>query len=273
MRIAVIGHVEHVTIARVAALPAPGEIAHLDQTVVIAGGGGGIAFAQLAKADADVHLFTAFGNDDAAREVERQVVSASATVHAARREQPHTRDVVLVTPDGQRTIVVIGGPLHPRRTDDLPWDVLASCDAAYFTGQDPETIVAARAAKLLVVTARRREALLRSGVRADVVVGSAYDTREASVLADYSQPPGALVMTEHERGGYVETPDGITRFAAAQAPARIEGTYGAGDTFAGALTWYMARGLSIADACAQAAVHAAAVLGDVNPLVAQRRLA
>jgi ribokinase len=272
VRIAVIGHVEHVTIARVAALPSPGEIAHLDSPLVVAGGGGGIAFAQLAKSDAEIHLFTAFGNDDAGREVERHVRGTRAHMHAALRDEPHTRDLVLVTPDGQRTIVVIGEPLHPRRTDDLPWDVLAACDAAYFTGQDPETIVAARAAKLLVVTARRREALLRSGVRADVVVGSAYDTREASVLADYPQPPRALVMTEHERGGYVETAEGIVRFAAAPAPESIAGTYGAGDTFAGALTWYMARGLPVIDACGRAAVHAAAVLGDVDPVLVQVRL-
>ena len=63
MRLAVIGHVEHVTIAPVPALPAPGEIVHLDEPKVIAGGGGGIAFFQLARSDAEVHLFTAFGNE------------------------------------------------------------------------------------------------------------------------------------------------------------------------------------------------------------------
>ena len=30
-----------------------------------------------------------------------------------RRARPHTRDVVMVTPDGERTIVVVGEPLHP----------------------------------------------------------------------------------------------------------------------------------------------------------------
>ena len=59
MRVAVIGHVEHVTIAAVAALPREGEIVHLDAPAVIAGGGGGIAFAQLARGPGDVHLFTA----------------------------------------------------------------------------------------------------------------------------------------------------------------------------------------------------------------------
>jgi ribokinase len=239
---------------------------------VIAGGGGGIAFGQLATSSAELHLFTALGNDDAAREVERQIVATGARIHAARRDEPHTRDLALLTPDGQRTIFVVGEPLHPRRSDDLPWELLATCDSAYFTGQDPEAIVAARAARLLVVPARRREALVRSGVRADVVVGSAHDLREVSTLADYPVPPAALVMTEHERGGYIETADGVTRFEPAPPPDEIVGSYGAGDTFAGALTWYLARGLSVDDACAKAAVHAAAVLADMNPLRAQFRL-
>jgi len=50
MRIAVIGHVEHVTIGRSAALPSPGEILHIDAPVVVAGDG--IAFFQLAKSGA-----------------------------------------------------------------------------------------------------------------------------------------------------------------------------------------------------------------------------
>ena len=33
LRIAVIGHVEHVTIGRVPAVPAPGDIAHLEQNI------------------------------------------------------------------------------------------------------------------------------------------------------------------------------------------------------------------------------------------------
>ena len=201
-----------------------------------------------------------------------EIASAGATIHAGLRQQPHTRDIVVVTPNGERTIFVVGEPLHPRRDDRLSWDELASCDAAYFTGQDPETLVEARRAKLLVVTARRAKALAKSGVRADVVIGSAYDLRETSTLSEYAVPPLALVMTEGGDGGYVETPSGRERFAAAPPPAHIVGAYGAGDSFAGALTWYLARGLAIADACARAAAHGAAVLGGINPLEQQMRL-
>src|SRR5205085_9198589 len=66
MRLAVIGHVEHITLGRVTALPRAGDIAHLTDVHVLAGGGGGIAFFQLAKSGAELHLFTALGDDDAA---------------------------------------------------------------------------------------------------------------------------------------------------------------------------------------------------------------
>lgn len=272
LRIAVIGHAEHVTIGRLPALPVEGDIAHLDAPEVIAGGGGAIAFGQLARSAGDVHFLTALGNDDAAAVVRGNLGALGSSVHAAERDEAHTRDLVIITPDGERTIFVVGEPLHPAIDDPLPWDLLSSCDAAYFTGQDPRTLAAARDARLLVVTARRGEALALSGVRADIVIGSRRDPRETSTLADYAEPPVALVMTEGTAGGSVESADGIARFAATPV-ARVTGAYGAGDTFAAAVTWYVARGVSVLEACERAAIHAAAILGGTNPIAGQLELA
>jgi len=266
LRVAVIGHVEHVTIGRAARLPAPGDIVHFDEPQVIAGGGGGIAFFQLARSSGEVHLFTALGNDDAAAAVERRIVATGAHVHAARRDEPHTRDLAVVTDDGERTIFVIGRPLHPAMGDRLPWHVLASCDAAYFTGEDPETLRAAREARVLVVTARRAHVLAKAGVKADVVIGSSTDAREASRLPDYAVPPEALVMTAGRHGGAIYTADGVSHWDASPGPDAVAGSYGTGDTFAAALTWYLARGLSVHEACVSAAPHGAAVLRGVNPI-------
>jgi ribokinase len=209
------------------------------------------------------------GDDQAGAEVEARLQATGAHVHAARRRSPHTRDVVLIPPDGDRTIVVVGEPLHPRLDDPLPWDVLGTCDAAYFTAQDPRVLLAARAARLLIVTARRRAALVESGARADLVVGSRFDPREASTLADYPVPPSALVMTEGKDGGTVETAAGVERFAAPLVTASEGGTYGAGDSFAAALTYFLAAGLPVGAACQRAAPHGAAVLGSIDPLEAQ----
>jgi len=272
LRVAVIGHVEHVSIGRAPSLPPPGEIAHLDEPCQIAGGGGGIAFHQLVRSPGEVHLFTAVGSDEAGQAIERRLRGIRAELHIARRDAPHTRDLAVITADGERTIFVVGEPLHPRRSDDLPWNVLAACDAVYFTGQDPETLVEARTARLLVVTSRRREALEKSGVRADVVVGSTKDRREYSTLADYAPPPSALVMTEGAKGGYVETADGVTRFPPTPVAGKIVGSYGSGDTFAAALTWYLARGFPLVEACTRAGKHGAAVLRGINPLEWQMEL-
>ena len=268
-RVAVVGHVEHVTLGNVPALPAPGDIVHLDAPIWFPGGGGGVTFFQLLRSAAEVHLFTAIGGDDAAHAVSARLGATRAIVHAAHRDEPHTRDLVLVTPGGERTIVVVGAPLQARIDDPLPWDVLGTCDAVFFAGQDADILRAARASRVLVVTARRRPVLLRSGVRADVVVGSVSDPLEASTLADYPVAPDALVMTEGAAGGRVETRDGVVRFAAAPVPGVRRASYGAGDSFAGALTWYVARGLPVVGACSRAAVHGAAVLVGPTPLESQ----
>ncbi len=269
LRIAVIGHVEHVSIASAPSLPTPGKIEHLDDVVTIPGGGGGLAFFQLTRSPAEVHLFTALGNDDGGQLVSDRVHATNATVHIAHRDRPHTRDLVVVTPDGRRTIFVQGEPLHPIIADPLPWDLLDGFDAIYFTGEDAELLRAARASRVLVVTSRRFDALVRSGVQADVVVGSRLDPREAHELVDYPVPPKASVMTRGKEGGEIETALGTTRFRGPHVSGRLRGAYGAGDSFAGALTWYVACGLGIEESCARAAECGAAVLRDINPLDGQ----
>jgi ribokinase len=263
-RIAVVGHAQHVTLAAVPSLPRPGDILHLEAPTCMAGGGGAITFFQLVRGPAEVHFFTAIGADALGAAVKQRLVATGASIHTAPREPPHSADLVLVTPDGERTIVVMQPPLQARFEDPLPWDVFATCDAVFFTGQDPAVLRAARTARLVVVTARRAAAIAASGIVADVVVGSANDPREATNA--YPAAPRALVLTDGPRGGRIDTATGSEPFSAAPAPARIAGSYGAGDSFAGALTWYLVAGLPLKDACERAGAHGAAVLAGTNPL-------
>ncbi len=268
-RLAVIGHVQHVTIGRVPALPAAGAIVHLEAPMWLPGGGGGVAFFQLTRSAAEIHLFTALGNDACGDSILARLDATGAHVHAVRRPHAHARDVTMLTPDGERTIIVVDEPMHPTAIDPLPWDVLGNCDAVFYTAYDPELIVRARAARWLTVTARRRHALDQSGVQADLVVGSAHDPQEMARRRDYATPPTALVLTEGAQGGSVETAADTVRFSAAPTATVVQGSYGAGDTFAAALTWYAATGLSPLDACASAARHGAAVLCGIDPLASQ----
>ena len=96
--------------------------------------------------------------------------------------------------------MVIGENLHPQATDDLGWDDLAAVDAVYFTGGDPATLVAARAAPLLVVTARRLAVLAASGVRADVLIGSAIDPGERVDAVPLPAPPARDRPDARRRG-------------------------------------------------------------------------
>jgi ribokinase len=257
LRLAVVGHVEHVTLGRVPAIPRPGEIVHMDSLRTFAGGGGGVALWQLAKSPAEVHLFTALGDDEAGRQVEADLASTGARVHAVRRARPHNRSIAMITPDGDRTIVLAGEPLHPRGDDPLPWELLVGLDGVYFTSDDPAALRLARSARVLAVTARRRPAIAASGVRA----------------ADYPVPPDALVLTDGARGGRIETAAGTLPFAAPPPPPPPHAAYGAGDSFAAALLFFLALGLDVATACARAGPFGAAVLRGPDPRLAQLPLA
>jgi ribokinase len=273
-RIAVVGHVEHVTLGRTDGSLAPGDIVHLRDARFLPGGGGGIAFAQICRSDAEVHLFTAVGRGEAGQAVEARLRASQERVHlhVAARPVDHPRVVVVVDEAGRRTIVVTGGPLQPAASDPLPWSTLASCDAVYFTGDDPESLRLARAARRLVVTARRRATLGAAGVAPDAIVGSACDPRENAGLDAYDPAPGALVLTDGPRPIRVLGRGGAALVDPPPAPARVVGDYGAGDSFAGALTFFLAHGVDVEDACRRAGAYGAAVLGGIDPLPMQRRL-
>lgn len=273
-RIAVIGHVEHVVLGRAGGIPKPGDIVHLTDQRFLPGGGGGLAFQQLCRSDAELHLFTAFGGDDAGRAVEAAVRASSprAQIHAARRPVDHPRVVIYIDAHGRRTIIVTADPLQPAATDPLPWSLLGTCDAVYFTGADPASLREARAARHLVVTARRSAALRASGAQPDVIIGSVNDPREDAPSSSYTPPPRALVLTDGPRPIRVVRGESVSWIEAPPAPSTIQGDYGAGDSFAAALTYFIGSGASVEDACARAAPYGAAVLRAIDPREAQREL-
>jgi ribokinase len=273
-RIAVVGHVEHVTLGRVDGVLHQGDIVHLRDTRFLPGGGGGIAFSQLCRSDAEVHLFTFLGSDAAGKAVEARIHAArqGVHIHAAARAVEHPRVVVVVDAEGRRTIIVTGGPLQPAATDPLPWSILASCDAVYFTGDDPESLRLARAARCLVVTARRRPALQAAGVAPDVIIGSVSDPRESAGLDAYDPVPGALVLTDGPRAIRILRGGGYALVDPPPPPERVVGDYGAGDSFAGAFTFFLAHGITVEEACRRAGPYGAAVLRGMDPLETQRPL-
>jgi ribokinase len=121
-----------------------------------------------------------------------------------------------------------------------------------------------------VVTARRLGVLRTSGVRADVVVGSASDPSEAVSPADLAVAPGVIVWTEGARGGRFRREDGSEgRWAAVEPPGPPVDSYGCGDSFAAGLTVGLARGLALGEALALAARCGATALTGRGGLVPQ----
>jgi ribokinase len=249
MHIAVIGHVEWVTFARAPFVPRPGQIVHLEDPLDQAGGGGAVSAIALARMGADVTFYTSLGPDVPA---ERVLEAFGVRVCAARREHPQTRVLALVDPAGERTLYVVGENDHPTADDPLPWDELASMDGVYFTGHDPRTLRLARAAPLLVVTARRFRALVESGVRADALVGSGTDPGERFDLDELAERPTHVVVTAGADGG--------SGYRAAPVPGPVVDTYGAGDTFVAGITYGLACGWPLDRALSFAAERAAECL-------------
>jgi ribokinase len=258
-RVAVVGHVEWVTHAR-GHVPAVGQIAHLGDWFDEPAGGGAVTAAQVARLGADCHFYTALSDDGFGEASRQKLLEGGVNVLAAPRTEAQTRALTVVDPSGERTILVTGARLSPRIDDPLPWGELARCDAAFFTGHDPRTLIAARSARHLVVTARRLASLVESGVRADVVVASAADPDEAFDPASLPVPPRAFVFTEGRRGGRIVVAGRERRFEPASPPGPSIDAYGAGDSFAGGLTVGLARGLPLDEAVALAARCGAAAL-------------
>ena len=257
MRTAVVGHVEWVEFATVEHVPAPGEIVRAGRTWPEPAGGGAVAAVQLARLAGDCTLYTAFGDDEIgvlAREgLERLGLRVC---HVTREGEPTRRAFTFVDSAGERTITVIGERLQAHRSDPLPWDELASMDAVYFTAGDAGALRAARAARVLVATARVMDEIEEAAVPLDAVVGSGKDPSERYRAID--PPPRFVVTTAGAAGGAWQGSEGRTgHWAASPVPAEVGDAYGCGDSFAGGLTY----GLAAHDGDVRAALELAARCG------------
>ena len=268
MKVAVVGHVEWVEFVRVRKVPVPGEIVHAESWWEEPGGGGAGAAVQLGKLAGRASFFTALGDDELGERVRHDLSRLGLDVHAVARPEPTRRALTHVDATGERTITVLGERLAPFGADPLPWDKLAGFDAVYFTAGDRHALGHARQARVLVATSRVLPVLKGSGVRLDALVGSAGDQSEQFLPSDLDPPPAVSVWTNGDDGGTYTTDHGNGRYAAAPA-GPIADRYGAGDSFAGGLTYGLGRGLSTQAAIELAAKCGAAVVQGSGPYAAQ----
>ena len=233
MKVAVVGHVEWCRFVKVDEMPQRGDIAHATDAWEEAGGGGSVAAAELARLNGESLFFTALGDDELGRRAQRELELLGIHVRAAWRETEQRLAAVFVDSAGERTITVIGPKLAPRAQDDLPWEELDGADGVYFTGSDEAALRSVRRrTRVLVATARE-------------------------LPGDLDPPPKLVVSTSGALGGWAQ-PGGPFRAAPITGP--IEDAYGAGDSFAAALTFALAEGRPPLDALAFASERGALAL-------------
>ena len=257
MRTAVVGHVEYVEFAMVERVPAAGQIVTARRDWSEPAGGGSVAAVQLARLAGDCTFYTALGDDEIGVRARAGLERLGVRVQAVSRKAESTRRAFTFVDDGgERTITVIGARLQPERDDELPWDALRDTDAVYFTAGGPDALRAARAARVLVATARVMDVLEAAGVPLDAVVGSGRDPSER--YRGIEPAPRFVVTTDGAHGGHWVGAEGRTgEWAAAPVPGPVADAYGCGDSFAAGLAY----GLADCDGAVDEALELAARCG------------
>ncbi len=269
-RVGVVGHVEWIQFAVTERLPAAGEIAGASEAFERAAGGGAVAAVQLARLAGGAVFFTVVGDDLLGPRTCAELRDHGLDLHATVRPGARTRrGVTHLTADHERTITILDPRLVPHGDDPLPWEGIADLDAVYVTGGDAAALRAARAARVLVATARAGGVLGEAGVRVDVLVGSAVDPGEPLEILARTLEPGLVVRTRGAAGGDWSTADGGSgAWPAALLPGPPVDSYGCGDAFAAGLTYALGAGRSVPEAVALGARCGAACLSGRGPYAA-----
>jgi ribokinase len=256
VRCAVAGHVEWTEFALVDSVPRPGQIAHATEHWSGPAGGGAVVAAQLVKLVGSCDFFTALGDDELGHAAARRLDELGITLHPEWFGSTR-RAITLVDGQGERTITTIGPKLRPRHP--FPGDAY---DAVFFVAGEVAVLRSARGAPFLAATPRELPTLLEGAVALDLLVGSGTDPGERY---EGGLDVGLVVRTEGALGGTVNG----RRFPAAVSPGPVADTYGAGDSFAAALCFALARGDSQGQALELAARAGAAVVTGKGPYTAQ----
>jgi ribokinase len=258
MNVAVVGHVEWIEFLRVEAVPKPGEIVGTNEWWGEPAGGGGVAAVELARLAGTSSLYCLLGGDELGARSRTRLEEAGVRIHSPQNEGVQRRGYCYLDEVGERTITVLGEKPRPQGGDGaLPWEQLDGVDGVYFTAGDAAAVRQARRARVLVATARELPTLHAAGIELDALVASGEDDAERYQAGDLDPPPRLVVSTAGALGGWAQ-PGGP--YKAAAAPGALEDAYGAGDCFAAALTFALAKGMEIQDALSFASERGALAL-------------
>lgn len=203
---------------------------------------------------------------------------------------PTARSMILVTPDGERTMNTYLGACQNLTTADIDRDTVGAAAVIYLEGylwDPPQAKDAFRRAAEIAHGAGRQVALTLSDsfcvdryreefldlVRnktVDILFANESEVRALYQTADFETAVRALqgdcriaAVTMGAEGALIVTHDGITRVSATPVETVVD-TTGAGDLFAAGFLFGCARGMSLTDAARLGTLSAAEVIGHIG---------
>lgn len=257
--------------ARVPAIPGPGETVLAAEVQRRAGGKGLNQAVAAARGGATTVFLGAVGRDDAGGRLLTEARDAGVDVDLVRTVDEVTGTAwITVRPDGENTIVVIGGANRTiTALREAERQAIAGARVLAMQLETPLEAVAEAAdcaadAGTMVVLNASPVAGLEPDLlgHVDVLVVNEHEARALGGSDELDGATAALrtrvravVVTLGADGAMISSPDGERQVPG--VPADVVDTTGAGDTFAGVLAAALAAGRSLDDAVARAVVAGA----------------
>jgi len=237
--------------------------------------------------------FTGKVANDTLGELYRHDMTASG-VHfssqALDSDQPTARSLILITPDGERTMNTYLGACQMLAPDDIDADTVAAAFVTYFEGylwDPPQAKEAFRRAAAIAHDAGRLVSLTLSDpfcvdryrsefvelIRdrtIDILFANDSELRSLCETADLNTAISTLqadcrlaVVTLGPEGALVIGPDGVEKVAATPVDTVVD-TTGAGDLFAAGFLFGLARDLPLREAARLGTIAAAEVISHIG---------
>lgn len=272
MTVLIVGSLNTDILVRVRCAPGPGETVLGGDAHLSPGGKGANQAVAAARAGASVSFCGAVGRDSFAP-VPRQALSAAGVdlTHLRELDVPSGVALITISDDGENSITVASGANARLMPEHLPADFSGVTHLLMQQEIPPETVLVAAerarqvGAQVLLNAAPARELAAELWPLLDLLIvnehelaqlaGGLEGQEEAAARSLLARGVGAVIVTLGGRGSLAVTPTQVLKQPAHKV--EVLDTTGAGDTFCGVLTAWLAGGAELNDALQAANVAGA----------------
>lgn len=275
--VAVVGSANLDIVLSLDSRPRPGETV-MGNALVEMPGGKGVNQALATARIAATCFVGAVGNDSAGRRLRAALVDAHVdTTHLLQGNLPSGRAYVLLTPDGENSIVVMALANSQLSVDHVlhALDQLRP-EVVLIQLEVPRPVTAAviewcqrESVRMVLNPSPADTTALANASHADPLIVNEHEGRvilgvsaeeESEVATQLAQRYRSVVVTAGARGAYVAVGGEVVNVAAPRVDEVVD-TTGAGDAFAGTLAGHLALGLPLTHAVILANAEAARLVG------------